>query len=466
MRRAPPKSLRTTRRRLLAGTALAALFGAGSLRAATPPTGTPWRNWAGSLLAHPAGRFAPASEAELQTFLRTTSGPLRPVGAGHSFSALVPTDGHLIITDRLRGVLTHDTRRDGSGHIATVGAGTRLGELGDALAAIDQAMPNLPDIDRQTVAGALATATHGTGLRFTTLSATVQALRLVTASGDALDLDATSNPRAFAAACVSLGALGIVTRATLRNVAPFRLKETAAAEPVEDVLAQFEQRARAHRHFEMFPLVHSSYAIVQTIDETAEPVHNPPASPEEAAAFDQVMRSWLSVPIAERKAIIDATARQLQPETTVDTSYRVLANVRNTRFVEMEYSVPIDAGADCLRDILRTIEQRQIDIVFPLEYRYVAGDDLWLSMFEGGPRAAISVHQFAELDHASYFGAIEPIFWKYGGRPHWGKWHSLDAARLRPLYRHFDDFLAVRASLDPRGRLLNDHLRRLFGIAH
>jgi FAD/FMN-containing dehydrogenase len=130
----------------------------------------------------------------------------------------------------------------------------------------------------------------------------------------------------------------------------------------------------------------------------------------------------------------------------------------------MEYSVPLDAGAACLREILETIDEQKIDVVFPIEYRYVAGDDLWLSMFEGGPRAAISVHHDARFDYRPYFNAVEPIFWKYGGRPHWGKIHRLVYQDLVKLYPKFGQFLELRQALDPTGRLLNPHLRAMFGI--
>jgi len=150
----------------------------------------------------------------------------------------------------------------------------------------------------------------------------------------------------------------------------------------------------------------------------------------------------------------------------VDVSYRILSNIRNTRFNEMEYSVPVDAGADCLREVLKTIREQEIDVVFPLEYRYVRRDDTWIGMSTGDKdHAAISIHRHADHAFRPYFDAIEPIFWKYGGRPHWGKVHSLGAAELRKLYPQFEDFLAVRQALDPGGRMLNGHLRRVFGIA-
>lgn len=451
-----------TRRQLLASSAIAALYGA-----ARPAfglaggQGTPWRNWSGGVVAHPAGRVSPASEAALVKYLGSTRGPVRPVGSGHSFVPLVPTDGHIIVLDQLSGIEKHDP----VAKTATFGAGTRLGDMGAPLAEVDQAMFNLPDIDRQTLAGAISTATHGTGIDFACLSAYVTQLRLVTPTGKILDVSAQSDPDLFNAARVSLGALGVISRITIQNRNRYRLKQTSWVEPLEDVLASFDEQAAAHRHFEIFPLTHSDYAIALATDETDEPVNNPPPSVEEEAAFDEAMRGWMKVPPADRKPLIDGLAQQITPSERVDESYRILTNIRNNRFNEMEYAVPLDAGADCLREILKTVIDRQLDVVFPLEYRYVAGDDTWLSMSAGHEgHAAISVHRVASEDYRPYFDVIEPIFWKYGGRPHWGKIHTLGAAELAGLYPRFDDFRAIRKSLDPENRMLNDHLRNLFGV--
>ena len=272
-------------------TALAAGGYLGS-RAAWPADTTatsslPWHNWSGRLTATPAGRFAPASDDELIDFVRRQSGPLRPVGAGHSFSPLVPTDGYLVVLDRLAGLKSHDAAT----YEATFGAGTRLSETGPALEAVGQAFFNLPDIDRQTLAGAISTATHGTGLSLNTLSAYVTGLKLVTPAGDVLALDATHEPELFAAAQVSLGALGFVTEVRMRNRTTYRLKETHRIEKTEEVLATFDAEAAKHRHYEMFPLTHSQYASVQIIDETDEPIDNPPVPPAEADSFDDFMRA-------------------------------------------------------------------------------------------------------------------------------------------------------------------------------
>ncbi len=447
---------------LLAGMSGAGLFGvAGVSHARSATSGTiPWRNWSGGQFARPASRFAPTSEDELVSWLGSASGSLRPVGAGHSFTPLVPTDGHLLVLDKLSGLISHDAEL----LRATFGAGTRLGDMGAPLDAIGQASLNLPDIDRQTLAGAISTGTHGTGIQFHSLSGAVTGLRLMTTTGDVLDLTAESRPDLFQAACVSVGALGILTRIEMQNRTAFRLKATSWSQRTEEVLEEFDASAAAHRHFEMFPYTHSDFATVLAIDETNEPINNPLPSPEEEAAFAEALGALMTIPPGERRPVINGILQQAERSEAVDVSYRILTNVRNNRFNEMEYAVPREVGAACVREVLATIAEKEIDVVFPLEYRYVKGDDLWLSMDEGGDRAAISVHRTASEDYRPLFDAVEPIFWKYGGRPHWGKVHSLGYTQLSALYPKFDEFIALRAELDPQGRLLNDHLKTLFGL--
>jgi FAD-linked oxidoreductase len=426
---------------------------------ASTATTLPWRNWSGGQQSQPAGRFAPTSEGELVEFMRSTTGTMRPVGAGHSFTALVPTDGHLIVVDRITGMKSHDAER----LRATFGAGIRLSDMGAPLAGVGQASLNLPDIDRQTLAGAISTATHGTGIGFHSLSGMVTRLRLVTGNGEVLDLTAESDPDRFRAACVSVGALGIITEVEMQNREAYRLKAQNWVQKTEEVLDEFETQVAAHRHFEMFPLTHSDYAMVLAIDETDEAINNPAPSPEDEALFSTAMQGIGLTPPALRRPMWNTLAKQIDPTERIDDSYRILSNVRNDRFNEMEYAVPREQGAACLREVLATIAENNIDVVFPLEYRYVKGDDLWLSMDEGGDRAAISVHRTAAEDYRPLFDAVEPVFWKYGGRPHWGKIHTLGHAELTKLYPRFEDFRRLRAELDPAGRLLNPHLKKLFG---
>ncbi len=423
----------------------------------------PWRNWAGNQGCRPAARHAPPDESALAELFRKGAGVIRPVGTGHSFSALVPSDGTLVACDQMSGVLRTDPER----LEAEAWAGTRLHQLGPALRAHGQAMPNLPDIDYQTLGGAVATSTHGTGRAFGSLSSYVAGLALVTPAGEVLDCTPESNPEVFHAARCSLGALGVVSRMTLGNQAPFELTETTAFEPLGDLLDDVEARCRRHRHFEFYAVPHTELAISIATDEgrrdptpEAEFERDPLEAMREA--YRQVGRvPFLGSLLYERvvRGVADAP-----PTVRSGPSYEVLTHPRIARFREMEYTVPADAGPACLREILAAIRRRAIPVVFPIEVRYVRSDDVWLSMFHGRDGCSISLHQFADEDHRAYFDVVEEICRRYEGRPHWGKLHGLVAEDLRGIYPRWKDFLEVREHLDPTGRMLNPHLREVFGV--
>jgi len=322
-------------------------------------------------------------------------------------------------------------------------------------------MLNRPDIDRQTVAGATATGTHGTGIRFKSLSGYVTALRLVTPRGEVMDINANDGDL-FDAARVNLGALGVVTQIRMQNRAAYKLKKREWTAPTEELLAEFDERAANHRHFEIFPLVYSDYSLALQIDESDEPIGQTIVPAEEVELSD-LRRPGLQATPAEKLALNNALAQNAEMTEAVDLSWKLLSNIRSNPFNEMEYSVPAAVGADCVREILRTIYDQAIDVAFPLEFRYVSPEDPWLSMAYGDePHATISIHRTASADYRPYFDIIEPIFWKYGGRPHWGKIHSLGYEQLKELYPRYRDFMEIRESLDPDGRLLNAHLRQLF----
>jgi FAD-linked oxidoreductase len=440
--------------------------GTGAATEAAPPfepgQPLPWRNWAGNQACQPAGRASPASEDEMLELLGRGQGALRPVGSGHSFSALVPSGGTLVASDLLSGVISTDDAR----LQAEVWAGTRLHQLGPLLQAHGQAQPNLPDMAYPTLGGALATSTHGTGTRFGSLSTQVVGLVLATPSGERLECSRVRNAEVFDAARCSLGALGVVTRVRLQNQEAFRLVETARFEPLEDVLEDVERRREAHRHFELYAFPHASLAqVVVTDEDDGSAVAEGDEDPEAVYLLRDVYRGVGQLP-ALGGFLYDRTLRLASgsAETRrIGPSFEVLTHDRIARFREMEYTVPAAAGPACLREVLATIQGREIPVVFPIEYRYVKGDDVWLSMFQGRDGCSISIHQYADEDHRAYFAEIEPIFWRYEGRPHWGKLHSLDAARLRSLYPRWQEFHEVRSTLDPEGRLLNPHLHTVLG---
>jgi len=419
----------------------------------------PWRNWAGNQGCQPKARLAPESEDALVSALRAGDGPVRPVGTGHSFSAVVPTNGTLVAADLLGNGLV---QANGAAFEAEAWAGTRLHLLGPALHSEGLALSNLPDIDYPTLGGALATSTHGTGVRFGSLSSMVRALTLATPDGELVECDATKNTEIFHAARCSLGALGVVTRARLACEAPFHVVENNRFEALEDVLDDVAARRDRHRHFEFYAFPHTGAALTITTDEGGEGLPRPPEGDPHAIELLRDVWRWVGRLPWVGSPIYEGLVRALGGDAEIARpgwSFEVLTHPRIIRFREMEYTVPAEAGPACLREILAAIRDRAIPVVFPIEYRYTAPDDVWLSMFHERPGCSISVHQFADEDHRPYFREIEPIFWKYDGRPHWGKLHSLSGEQLAPLYPRWREFAEVREALDPEGRMLNDHLR-------
>jgi FAD-linked oxidoreductase len=419
-----------------------------------------WRNWSGIQTAYPAQRLAPSDEAELAAGMKAATGPVRAVGAGHSFTALASTNGTLVSLDGMSGVAGWD------GDIATVRAGTRLGALGPALAEKGRAMPNLPDINKQSLAGAISTATHGTGKHLPAIHANLAGLTLVTADGKTVECDANHRPDVFNAARVSLGALGIITNAKLTTSPNPRLRRRVWLEPFEEALAQAEARWDQHRNFEFYAVPFTGMAVNITHDETTDPAQAPPPSQDDAFLDAlKMLRNTFGWSRGLRKGAAGMLLGGTEPETAVDEGWKLLSTERPVRFNEMEYHLPPETQLAALKEVVEVIEKTRPDVFFPIEVRRIAADDAWLSPFQGGPRGSVAVHAWYKDEYRFFFEIIEPIFQRHGGRPHWGKLHSLRGQRLAALYPNWKDFLEVRRELDPDGKMLNPYLTGLFDLA-
>lgn len=429
--------------------------------APTPPAPAPWRNWSGLHSATPRLRATPGSEAEVAALLREHPGmPVRCVGAGHSFTPLVPTEGMLVSLDRMSGVAV----LPGAEPLARVQAGTRLSVVSRQLDQAGKALRVLPDIDLQSLAGAIATGTHGTGATLPAMHADVVGLRLVTAHGDVLECSERQRPELLAAARVSLGCLGVVTQATVRVVDAFQLRRRVWIEPTETMLANAEQLARQHRNFEFYWLPFTGHCAGIAHDPApGTDVLMPPAADEDVLRDLRRLRDTLGRFPALRRWVAGQLLRRTPAEEARNRSWRLLSTHRPTRFNETEYHLPREAGLACLREVIAALESRN-DVFFPLEFRFVAADDAWLSPFHQQPSCSIAVHAAADEPHGYLVDAIGAILRRHGGRPHWGKLHGLRAEQLAPLYPRWKDFLDLRASLDPQGRFLNAHLRQVLGV--
>ncbi|MGH8529368.1 MAG: D-arabinono-1,4-lactone oxidase [Nevskiales bacterium] len=437
---------------VLEGSLPSALAGEGGVR-------RNWRNWSGSQMTLPKQWLTPQSEQSLIEVLRAASGTVRVTGASHSFSALCATDDTLLSLDDMQGLISHDAEK----LQARVWAGTRLRELGQPLWDIGQSLINQGDVDPQSVAGACGTSTHGTGITLGSFSSVMRGVRLVTPSGEIIECDAQREADVFHAASTSLGALGVLTQITLQNRAAYKLHEQSYTESLDEVLRKLDQYVADNRHFEFWAFFESDLALVKLLNETeAESTTKGLIS----LPVDTVL--WLACELAHAVPAWDGGMQRLltalvSSEEKIGRAFEVFPSPRDVRFNEMEYELPVADGPDCLREILEAVRKKNLNTLFPVEYRTAAADDCWLSPFYQRDSASISIHQYHQVDYKPLFDFVEPIFWKYQARPHWGKLHTLGAKALAPLYPKWDEFQAVRRRLDPSGRMLNAHLHKLFG---
>lgn len=422
----------------------------------------PWSNWSGNQSCQPSERWVPRNEDQLIDAIKGANQTIRAVGSGHSFSGLVPTDETLLSLARLRGVesVNPDTME------ADVWAGTRLSQLGKKLWKEDMSMINMSDIDTQALGGALATSTHGTGKDLGSISTQISQLRIANAAGEIIECNANSNSDLFNAARNNLGSLGIVTKARIKTDKAYHLKEHSWMMSKDEGLERAPELRDKHRHYEMYALPHGDYMLgisIDKVDEKDIPTEQPKASGDAYEAF-RLLSNVIDYAPFLRSWLVNFGAGGVEPETRYGKSWEIFGNLRDIRFNEMEYTVPAEVGPQCLREVLATIKKLNIPVVFPIEARYIQGDDVWLSPFYQRDGFAISCHNFHDKDYKKYFAAIEPIFWKYDGRPHWGKIHTLAAKEFAARYDRFDDFKRIRQEMDPDGRFLNDHLRKALGV--
>ncbi|MET8878455.1 D-arabinono-1,4-lactone oxidase [Nocardia sp. NPDC004604] len=406
-----------------------------------------WGNWAGDQQCAPAAIAAPRNPEELAAIIggaATTGQTIRVAGAGHSFTDAVLTDGILVNLSKMNRILTVDRE---TGRVR-VEAGITLNAASTALHPLGLAFPNLGDIDVQTVAGATATGTHGTGATLQNLSAALQSIELVLADGSRVEVNEQTDPDGWRAARVSVGALGVVSAVTLQLVPSFVLEGIERPVPVEQVLADLDAYVDGNQHFEFYMFGHSPLAMTKRNN----PVDLPEQPRGKAAdwfadilmsnyAFDALCRLGKRqprlVPWIHRGAAYAGSYRR-----QVDRSYRVFASPRLIRFTEMEYAIPREHSAAAIREIKEL--STRFDTPMPIEVRWVAPDDAFLSPAGGRDTCYIAVHQYRGMEFEPYFRACEAVFDKYNGRPHWGKRHFQTAETLRPRYPDWDRFAEVR----------------------
>ena len=427
-----------------------------------------FRNWAGNQVCVPHEILRPGSAGEVAAIVRRAADgglPVKAVGAGHSFTDAACTRGILLSLDRLAAVEAVDTARDR----VTVQAGIRLDALNRRLHEAGLALPNLGDIDRQSLAGATATATHGTGLKLGNLATNIVAMDIVDGRGELIHCDEHERRDLLQVARVGVGALGIVTRMTLQCVPAFDLHAVETIEPLDALLDGFEQQMAGHDHMEFYWMPGARRAHVKRNNRTGEPrrPQNRLAAARDKLLYENVLFGMANRTVRRFPSLTPAVARMTSGAAVqrdfIDASHRVFVSRRLVRFYEMEYGVPVAAVPEAVRRIGALVGSLSTPVTFPVEVRVSAADDIALSTAHGRDTGWFACHVYSGTPHLAYFQGVEAIAADYGGRPHWGKLHFQDHRSLAPLYPEWDRFQRVRSELDPAGTFSNGYTDRVLG---
>lgn len=429
---------------------------------------TTWTNWGRSVESHPARVEHPASTADVQRIVREAAAAglkVKAVGASHSFTAIAATDGVLLRLDRMNRILAHDSA---TGRVR-VQAGISLRDLNPQLNALGLALPNLGDVDPQSVAGAVSTGTHGTGGKLFGISAAVVGVQLVTADGEMLEID--ESHEWFGAARVTLGALGIVTEVTLQCVPAFLLHAREEPMALPDVLDQIDALVDGNDHFEFYWFPHTENALTKRNNRVAEGTQRKPVGRFRHWLDDEFLSNTafegLNRVAARKRSWIPRinafAASVLSAREYVDDSHNVFVSSRTVRFRESEFALPRAALPEVLGELKAWFGAGHENISFPIEVRFTAADDVWMSTGHERDNCYVAVHQYWRSDYRAYFAAAQDIFTAHEGRPHWGKIHTLDASYFAQRYARFGDFVNVRDELDPGRAFGNEYLDRVLG---
>ena len=435
----------------------------------TRPGGA-WQNWARTEAITPQRIEFPRSIEAVERAVRAAKARgmnVKAIGAGHSFTGIGVAPGVLLDLTDLSGLVGVDRDRAR----VTLLAGTRLHQVPGLLAPFGLAMQNLGDIDRQSISGAISTGTHGTGVRFGGISTQVVGARLVTASGDLLTVSEDENPELLPAVALGLGALGILVEVTLQCVPAFLLHAVERPVPLAELLPALDEWAGASDHFEYYWFPHTDVGLTKANTRRPESDVRNPLPPmgrwmDETLLANGVYRMVCGV--GTRVPAVVPPFSRLAVRLTgnreyTDRSTRVFTQSRTVRFREMEYALPAENVRPAFEALRALIDERGWKVSFPVEVRFAAADDIWLSTAHGRASAYIAVHRYWREDPTEYFEAVEQIMLSYGGRPHWGKMHTLDASILQERYPRFGDFTALRDRLDPDRMFRNAYLDRVLG---
>ena len=412
-------------------------------------------NWAGNYHYSTEKVLEPNSMAEVRDAVRSVSG-VRALGTRHAFNGIADSTVAQISTLGLK-----DFALDAAKKEVTVGAGIRYGELAQQLDAKGFALHNMASLPHISVGGAVATATHGSGMKNGNLSTAVKAIEFVAADGSVHTLSREKDGDRFAGAVVGLGALGVVTHLTLAVEPRYEMTQAVyQGLPFSELEHHFAEIMGAGYSVSLFTDWQGGTAsevwIKRRVDQGGAAA--PPAEFFGAKLAKEKLHPILGHPA-------EACTDQLN---TVGPWYERLPHFKlnftpsSGQEIQTEFFVPFERGYEAVRAV-ETLRDRITPHLFITELRAIAADDLWLSMAYQRPSLAIHFTWKPETDAVmAVMPAIEAKLAPFGARPHWAKVFAMDTAKLASLYPRMKEFRALTSEFDPKGkfrnRFLTDHI--------
>ncbi len=423
------------------------------------------KNWAGNLTFNPSEIFAPTSVDEVKQIVmkaKKNKKKVRTRGTGHSWTGLIATDDYFVHLDGLQGVIEVDKSKKR----LKAFAGTKLSLFGEEGFRHQLAMENQGDINKQSIAGATSTGTHGTGITLQSVANQISSMTIINSNGEEVVIDEKSPY--YHAARLSLGTLGIISDITFKLADAYKLKENSFAEDFTDSLKFFKDRLKNNRHLEMFYFPVGDWSLTKMMNLTSE---EPTKKTTLHTMNEIVLENWLYTQLNKMAAgtgrykLIDKIMRTfVSPKVHVDWSHRAFPTERSFKFMEMEYNLPVEKFEVVMDEVRAAIKKNNFQTLFPIEIRFVKADPIWLSPAYERDSVYLAVHTYISENYRPYFDCMEEIFQRHEGRPHWGKWHTMSQEKLKKAYPRFGDFTKVRREFDPDGMFLNEHLQEIFGL--
>lgn len=423
------------------------------------------KNWAGNLAFSPSEISTPDSVEKIKSAVKEAvrlKKKIRIRGTGHSWTGLIATNDIFLHLDNLQGVIDVNPSKK----MVKAYAGTKLHLFGEEAFKSGLAMENQGDINKQSIAGATSTGTHGTGVTLQSVANQIAAMTIINSRGEEVHIDEKSPY--FQAARLSLGSLGIISDMTFKLSDAYKLKENSFAEDFSQSLIKYQERLKSNRHLEMFYFPVGDWSLTKMMNISNEE----PTSRNVLHTLNEiVLENWLYTQLNRiasttgRYKMIDKIMRTfVSPKQNVDWSHRAFPTERSFKFMEMEYNLPIEKFETVMEEVRAAIKKNNFQTLFPIEIRFVKADPLWLSPAYERDSVYLAVHTYISENYRPYFDCMEEIFQRHGGRPHWGKWHTMKKDKLKLVYPKLEEFLKVRKEFDPDEMFLNDHLKEIFGL--